>query len=284
MTDTPARQPDSVPAHAVARKPTSEWDEAAARPEHYTSQAQYIHDFLTLADIRDGESVIDIGCGPGTLALPLARAGHRVCAIDFSEGMIDALGRAIRAAHDERGEDLPITPVIASWDDDWSALGVKPADVVLASRSVLHSDMDGIVSKMTAFARRRAALTITELGTPREDGRLLALFGRELRVNPDYVAILEALRRKGFDPQVERIVSFKRDTYADVDAAVQANAKVLGVAGEAELATLHEYLGKHLNAGREADGSPCVRKDYERPITWAFIAWDVAYARRSCSA
>lgn len=267
MTDSPSNQREPMPAHPADPKPTSEWDAAAACPEHYTSQAEYIADFLALADVRPGESVLDIGCGPGTLALPLARAGHRVCAIDSSEGMIAALRRAIV------GTDLPITPIVASWDDDWAALGVAPADVVLASRSVIHSDMDAIVGKMTAFARRRAALTITEVGTPREDGRLLALFGRELRSNPDCGAIIEAVRSRGFEPQVERIVSLKRDTYADLDAAVAANAKALGITAGEDAEILWAYLGEHLVEGHDSDGAPRVEKDYERAITWAFVAW-----------
>lgn len=33
--------------------------------------------------------IADLGCGTGTLAVLLAQAGHRVCGLDFSRGMID---------------------------------------------------------------------------------------------------------------------------------------------------------------------------------------------------
>lgn len=56
--------------------------------------------------VRAGDTVADIGCGPGFFTLPLARlVGHggRVLAVDRQEGMLAVLKRrAIRAGLDER--------------------------------------------------------------------------------------------------------------------------------------------------------------------------------------
>jgi 2-polyprenyl-3-methyl-5-hydroxy-6-metoxy-1,4-benzoquinol methylase len=38
-----------------------------------------------------GAKVLDIGCGPGTLAIPLAEAGAEVTAVDIASGMLDRL-------------------------------------------------------------------------------------------------------------------------------------------------------------------------------------------------
>ena len=45
--------------------------------------------------------MLDLGCGDGRHSIPLARAGHRVTAIDVSPAAIAAIARAARRAHDD---------------------------------------------------------------------------------------------------------------------------------------------------------------------------------------
>ncbi|MCP4119244.1 MAG: methyltransferase domain-containing protein [Desulfobacteraceae bacterium] len=60
-----------------------------------------------------GRSVLDLGCGPGTLTIPLARSGCRVMAVDYAPGMLATLKKrggpglsiAVRCARFEELED-----------------------------------------------------------------------------------------------------------------------------------------------------------------------------------
>src|SRR5689334_6716085 len=45
--------------------------------------------------------VLDAGCGPGTLGLALARAGHAVVFVDAVPAMIERVGQAARAEAEE---------------------------------------------------------------------------------------------------------------------------------------------------------------------------------------
>ena len=77
--------------------------------------------------------VLDLGCGQGRDALPLARDGHRVTGIDSSGSGIAAMCAAAEA------EGLAVRGEVA----DIAALGdVGPADVLLCDR-VLHMLEDG---------------------------------------------------------------------------------------------------------------------------------------------
>ena len=69
----------------------------------------YARDFLELAELRPDERVLDMGCGAGTLAIPLARAEHPVLACDFSPRMLEVLREGIAyeeaARHRRPGHD-----------------------------------------------------------------------------------------------------------------------------------------------------------------------------------
>lgn len=65
------------------------WDKRAKSFPTVGEHSSYVDEFLRLADVGHGESVLDMGCGTGALAIPLASAGHKVVAADFSQGMLD---------------------------------------------------------------------------------------------------------------------------------------------------------------------------------------------------
>ncbi len=81
-------------------------------------------------NVQTDETVLDIGCGPGTFAVPLAQQGSTVYALDYSNGMLDCL-----AQFKQKFGLHHLTTFHKSWADNWD--DVPQADVVLASRSTL---------------------------------------------------------------------------------------------------------------------------------------------------
>ena len=111
------------------------WDKRSQNFSATCARSGYANDFLGRADVRPGETVIDMGCGTGSLALPLANEGVNVVACDLSSGMLDKLRE--QAETDSVIDNLDIRKV--SWLDSWEDLPV--VDVFFASRSLFSCDL-----------------------------------------------------------------------------------------------------------------------------------------------
>jgi len=93
----------------------------------------------------EGSRVLDIGCGPGTLSLPLARLGAEVTALDISSGMLNKLKDSVKK------ESLPVDVIECSW---WTAdideLGFRNKfDLVIASMTPGIRDVENFDMMMT---------------------------------------------------------------------------------------------------------------------------------------
>ena len=82
----------------------------SARPGRFESTVPYYARFrlgypdrlirrvIDFVGLKAGDAVLDLGSGPGLLAIPFAAAGMRVTAADPEPAMLDAAGAAARAA------------------------------------------------------------------------------------------------------------------------------------------------------------------------------------------
>ncbi len=115
--------------------------------------------FLRAGLIGKGSTVLDVGCGSGAMAIPLAAAGARVTALDDSPGMISALKRA---AHKPRSRAGSIRTRLCPWDT-FDSRG--RFDLVLAASFPTAWDPEGL-SRLEGWSRGWCALTLGEGGDP----------------------------------------------------------------------------------------------------------------------
>ena len=275
-----ARRAADDPAH---------WDERAKTYGCADPASLYVRKFLEFAQIKPDETVLDMGCGTGAIALPLAAAGCNVIAADFSRGMLDVLESTARErgiAHDAVKTEL------MSWEDDWEAHGIgeRSVDVAVSSRSIATADLRDSLERLTRVARRRACITLAAGSSPRTDERILSAIGLQNRLGRDFLYAFMILCDMGYHPEVRYIPSKRADSYDSTEEAfVNLQKMVRDAAGEmtseaevtAALHNLERWISSNLvenPAAGTTDEDGNVQKRFKlreaRTVTWAFIAWD----------
>lgn len=79
---------------------SSTWDaRAASFPTAHGTHSAYASTFIRYSGIQAHDTVFDMGCGTGVLALPLAQMGVDVLAADFSRGMLSVMEQSLHMHH-----------------------------------------------------------------------------------------------------------------------------------------------------------------------------------------
>lgn len=82
------------------------------------------------------DTVVDIGCGPGRLTVPMAKKAKSVTCVDAYENM---LNRCVKNAKDEGLDN--VKPLFQSWLDADAVEKIGKHDIAVASRSVGMFDL-----------------------------------------------------------------------------------------------------------------------------------------------
>lgn len=264
------------------------WDKRSATFTTKDAPNLYVEKFLEYAAIRPGETVFDMGCGTGALAVPLGEAAHKVVAADFSQGMLDQMKERL----DAQGIRT-VFPKLMSWEDDWASFGVREGmtDIALASRSIATGDLRESLLRLTDVARRRVCITLATGSSPRVDERILAAVGLPCVLGRDYLYAFNILANEGLKAEVRYIDSTREDTFASqedayekLSAMIDDSSAVMATASERERARtrLAAWLDANLVPNDEV-GKPdrkgvpqgAWRLREPRTVTWAFLAWDI---------
>lgn len=247
---------DHLATTTRTRKTASAWDSRAAGMAAKALQSRYATEFLARMDLSGATSLLDVGCGPGTIGLVVAHQLQRVVGLDYSRAMLDAM--------QAKAAEMQLTNVDTlhlAWEDDWR--DVPQCDIVVASRSTTVEDIAPALARLNDKARLRVYLTHL-VGGHFTDPAIQDVIGRRTPSVPDYIYLLNILHRMGIHARVDYIAHENRLADAvDFDDFARRVGWSLGELADDEMSRLRTWY-EHATP-QERQG---------QPMRWAFISWE----------
>lgn len=216
----------------------------------------YTKNFIDKMDLTNASSLLDVGCGPGTICLELAPKMQKVYALDYSLGMLDCVKNNCKEKNLNN-----VGTIYKSWDDNWD--DIPNADIVIASRSMEVKDVKDAILKLNSKANKRVYLT-TKVGGTFIDAEILNQLSRKVFPRPDYIYLLNILHSMGIYAKVDFILS-ENTKFENLnnEEFIQRISWSLGELSSEEKFLLENYFNT-------------IYKYKETPnyIKWALISWE----------
>ena len=214
--------------------------------------------------VRPEWSVLDMGCGGGTLCLPLAPMVRSITAIDFSTSMLDIVQRRCK----EKGISN-VKTVNCSWEDDWDKAGIEVHDIAIASRSILGDDPRPFITKLSKAARLAVYISAM-VGNGPFDRPLFESTGRTFNMGKDYIHYYNILYEMGINANVGFCREDHGNVWASHEEALEDQRWMFHGMTQEDENRVRDYLKETLIETKEGRFA----LPYERTCYWAVMWWN----------
>ncbi|HXZ12110.1 MAG TPA: methyltransferase domain-containing protein [Candidatus Sulfotelmatobacter sp.] len=153
-------------------------------------RAQFADGLARMVSAKPTDTVVDLACGPGTLALQFARHTGWVCAVDLTPAMLD------RARATARGDGLGNLGFTIG-DVQSLPIGSGSLDLAVTSYSLHHMrDPGRVVSEMARVVKRGGRVGVIDIVVPEDPARAEAANRIEIARDASHT---RSLGRRDFD-------------------------------------------------------------------------------------
>lgn len=220
----------------------------------------YVQDFVSRMDLRDADTLLDVGCGTGAICLAIAPQFGQVYAVDFSPGMLEVLAASAKALQLQH-----VQCIERAWEDNWD--DIPACDIVVASRAMMVADMDQSLRKLTSKAKKRVYTTHLAADHCVTDD-VLRLIDCKRSSSSDYMYAVNLLHQQGLRASVDFIVpplSYAGTEQLKEEDFIEAVRWSAGELSPQNMKKLQDYYREKAPIGQIG-----LRKDK----AWAFVSWE----------
>lgn len=251
-------------AEKLASKKDKNWDEAAAGFYRRTKKDDYNDALFSKLILDENDTVLDVGCGEGSITIPIAKKVKKVIGIDSSPKMLEFLKK--------RAEDNEISNIesILMPIEDISYSEIGDVDVVICSRSLNGIiPIDKVLTELNKIANKYVFITI--FGP--ENKKIEKDFDREVNIKtedfPNYNYFFNILFNMGIYANIERFDLNNYREYDSIEDAMDNGKFRLDLYSGEEKKLLKEYLKRILSFDSET------KKYYNTKdkADWILIWW-----------
>ncbi|WP_407901220.1 class I SAM-dependent methyltransferase [Providencia rustigianii] len=243
-----------------SRKEPEHWDKKAQQMAQTCANPNdpYLVGFRQLMDFTGAKTLLDVGCGPGSISLALANQFESVIGIDYSQGMLEMAEIRAKEMNITNARFEPL-----AWEDNWDSL--PKVDISVASRSTLVDDLKGALLKLNRQTNLRVYTTHT-INPTFIDEKVIKAIGRNVVSLPTYIYAVNILHQMGINARVDFIKSPNKGGFNNFAAFADSVNWSLKDLTEDEIEKLRHYYNEQTASGRVL---PFPSRD------WAMVSWDV---------
>jgi SAM-dependent methyltransferase len=212
-------------------------------------------------------TVLDVGSGPGRLAIPIAKQVKSVTAVDMSKDMLACLKENM-----EKEGVTNIVSVNKRWEDIEVGVDIEQHDVVMACHSLGMFDIQEAVAKMDATSKRYVYI-LSSAGRWMDDGEEglgKAIYGerghRARGWGSDYMFFCNLLHDMKIYANVDIRDAESEQRYESLDDAVTKWKEMRDIPTEKE-DVLREHLSRIL-VEDDGTGTLCFKRKSKNAMIW----------------
>ncbi len=241
---------------------SKDWDNIAEKFKKWMKKDDYPEKLLEKVETHPEYSVLDIGCGEGTITLQLAKQVSDVTCVDLSTEMLNILN--------QKANEEGIYNLTYLQGDmlDISLESLGKMDVVLASRCLNGvMEIETILRKINNIGKS-VYVTLRHSGNLNYENNASNILKREYPKYPSYIYVCNMLYKMGITANVEKLCCDTLNIYEDMDEVIDRYRWKMGGLTHDEEVLLRNHFNQTLVTNEEG-----YLENPEESSDWILIWW-----------